>query len=357
MRAANEHRPRAGALGLRKARRAASAALALAICAAFAGSARVAQADPAGAEALFQEGRRLLQQGELDEACEVLTESQRLDPSSGTLINLADCHERQGKTATAWAEFLGASRLAVLQKNATRADEAGRRAVLLESRLSYMTVRVAAPPLGLKVLRDGEPLHGVQQGARLPVDPGLHTIVAEAPGYQMLRLSVSVKPDGDHARVWIPPLWDERSGPSAPPGVSRPAAPVAPPPSRPIAAPALEAPAWRPVVGYTAAGFGALSLGVGAFFGLKALSTNHHAERACASFDNCPPRALEERRDANVEAWMANVGIGLGAASLALGGYLLFLEASKPATPQGAGVGRGLWLASGPGRLALVGRF
>ncbi|MCU0680711.1 MAG: hypothetical protein MUF34_00340 [Polyangiaceae bacterium] len=352
MRAANEHRPRAGALGLRKARR---AALASAICAALAGSARVAQADPAGAEALFQAGRRLLQQGELDEACELLTESQRLDPSSGTLINLADCHERQGKTATAWAEFLGASRLAVLQKNTTRADEAGRRAALLESRLSYMTVRVAAPPPGLKVLRDGEPLHGVQQGARLPVDPGLHTIVAEAPGYQTLHLSVLVKPDGDHARVWVPPLWDERSGPSAPPGVARPAAPSAPPPGRPIAAP--EAPAWRPVVGYTAAGFGALSLGVGAFFGLKAMSTNHHAERACASFDNCSPRALEERRDANVEAWVANVGIGLGAASLALGGYLLFLEASKPATPQRVGAGRGLWLASGPGRLALIGRF
>ncbi|HEU4536730.1 MAG TPA: hypothetical protein VFS00_21540 [Polyangiaceae bacterium] len=337
-------------------------------CAAATPAARTAHADPAGAEALFQDGRRLLQQGEIDEACELLTESQRLDPSSGTLINLADCHERQGKTATAWAEFLGASRLAVLQKNATRAEEAGRRAARLEPRLSYMTVRVAAPPPGLKVLRDGEPMYGVQQGARLPVDPGVHLLVAEAPGYQTLRLSVSVKPDGDHARVWIPPLWDERSGPSAPPGVPRPAtaattpatsaptttATATPSPGQP---PGDDGPDWRPVLGYTAAGFGALSLGVGTFFGFKALSTNHRAERSCDSFDACPRRALEDREDANVEAWVANVGIGLGAASLAVGAYLLSLEASKPAPSAKAGAGRGLWLAPGLGRLALVGRF
>ena len=63
----------------------------------------LASADPAAAEALFREGRKLLDEGQLDAACSKLAESQRLDASPGTLGSLAQCHEKQGKTATAWA--------------------------------------------------------------------------------------------------------------------------------------------------------------------------------------------------------------------------------------------------------------
>ena len=58
-------------------------------------------ADVATAEKLFQEGRRLMANGSIEEACAKFTESQRLDPSSGTLINLAACHAELGMTASA----------------------------------------------------------------------------------------------------------------------------------------------------------------------------------------------------------------------------------------------------------------
>src|SRR5215471_19286696 len=60
------------------------------------------------AEALFRHGRELLDAGKVSEACEKFAASQRADPALGTLLNLAACHEREGRTATAWSEFTDA---------------------------------------------------------------------------------------------------------------------------------------------------------------------------------------------------------------------------------------------------------
>src|SRR5258708_37819221 len=59
----------------------------------------------AAAEALFEDGRRLMTEGRYDEACSKLEESQRLDPGLGTQFHLANCWQRSGRTASAWALF------------------------------------------------------------------------------------------------------------------------------------------------------------------------------------------------------------------------------------------------------------
>jgi hypothetical protein len=92
------------------------------------------------AETLFQEGRRLLMSGNTAEACARLGESFALEASSGTLLNLALCHEKLGRTASALDEYRDAALLARRQGRADRAAVAERKGEALRSRLSRLTI-------------------------------------------------------------------------------------------------------------------------------------------------------------------------------------------------------------------------
>ena len=68
------------------------AAVAITAVTAFASVAR-AQADVATAEALFREGKRLMEQKSFAAACPKLKESFAQDEATGTLLALALCHQ------------------------------------------------------------------------------------------------------------------------------------------------------------------------------------------------------------------------------------------------------------------------
>lgn len=76
--------------------------------------------DVAGAEALFEQGRKLMAQGKVDEACPKFAESERLAPAAGTALNLATCYEKQGRTASAWGMYHEAISLSITSGQALR---------------------------------------------------------------------------------------------------------------------------------------------------------------------------------------------------------------------------------------------
>src|SRR5436190_14534460 len=57
------------------------------------------------AESLFRQAREEMKRGEAAAACPKFEESYRLDPSIGTLLNLALCEEALGHSATAWTKL------------------------------------------------------------------------------------------------------------------------------------------------------------------------------------------------------------------------------------------------------------
>jgi hypothetical protein len=144
--------------------------------------------DAAAAEALFQTAKGLMEQKNYAAACPKFEASYKLDPAVGTLLNLADCHEKQGLLAHAWAEWGDARDQAKREGDAARADLANRRQTGLTPRVPKLTVNVKGSVAGLSVYRDDVNMDPATFGVPLPVDPGPHAITLRR-GPQVLKES------------------------------------------------------------------------------------------------------------------------------------------------------------------------
>src|SRR5262245_42773227 len=73
--------------------------------------------DVAIAEAAFNEGVKLAQAGDWKGAIAKLELSQKVDPASGTALNLGKCYEQVGRTASAYGAYSQAAGLARVKVN------------------------------------------------------------------------------------------------------------------------------------------------------------------------------------------------------------------------------------------------
>ena len=138
--------------------------------------------DKTTAEVLFKQAREKLAAGDYAAACPAFEASQRLDPAAGTLLNLADCYERVGRIASAWAYFTEVAGMSAATGQVKREAVARQRAEALVPRLANISIRVLGGGAGRTVVRDGTLIDKALFGTPVPVDPGDHLIEVTAPG-------------------------------------------------------------------------------------------------------------------------------------------------------------------------------
>jgi hypothetical protein len=141
----------------------------------------VAHAD-VKADQLFQEGRKLLDAGDLQGACAKFDASMRADPRAiGTLLNLALCDEKLGRVASAVKLFSEARDRAQEQGLASQQAAAEEHLATLAPLVPHVTLAFKdPPPPGTKILIDEEVIPLSQIGD-LALDPGERALVVTAP--------------------------------------------------------------------------------------------------------------------------------------------------------------------------------
>jgi len=319
----------------------------------------------AAAQVLFDDAKAAMQRGDYATACPKLEESQRLQPAGGTLLFLGLCLEGAGKTATAWTRFNEALSVARRDARADRERVANEHIASLAPRLTRLAVAVADADKGIPGLRiscDGADVPAPIWGTAIPVDPGRHTLRASAPGARAWETAATTGKEGSTITVDVPVLERETApAATATGGTTAATAPGGAPPSTTATGPAagsdIAAPPGMPPSGDASAtgrtqrlialgvgGAGIVALGIGAYYGVTALSKKSEAAQPgnCpgGSSGGCYPGGVTLSHDAAQDGNIASVLLGVGAAAAA-GAVVLWLVApssSSTSSPSAVGV-------------------
>jgi hypothetical protein len=234
--------------------------------------------DAEKASALFEEGKQLMAAQRFGEACQRFEASDAIVESGRALLNLADCLEKDGRFASAWAKF---------QASAARAHGAGLRDIekFASDRAAALAPKVARVVLvpapvddgRVTIAVDGRPVERSLWGG-FPVDPGAHEVTASAQGKKAWSDHLAVGAGAGPVTVAIPVLVDAGFG--GPPALPRPA-PEGQAPAREHAG------GTQRIVAIVAAAVGVVALGTGIVLGLSAKSSYDSATK------DCVPRGME----------------------------------------------------------------
>lgn len=314
-------RARAGALVL--------SLVAVATCSTVLASAD--EQDAAIAETLFRQGKALMALGDYANGCPKLAESQRLDPSAGTLLALALCHERSGALATAWAKYIEAAAAADRAGQNDRAQAARERSRAIEPKLPHLALGVSPPARdvrGLEIRLDGVVIGRAAWGVPSPVDPGPHDIRAQAPGHLPWSTRVEAR-SGESTSVVVPELPPT---PRPPP----PAIATVPPPARDLEHHPEHAPSSAAhTAGFVLGAAGIAGLAVGTVFGVRALVLNDQAHQLCPAGSPCTnARAGDLNSAAKGSATVSTISFVLGGALAGAGLVLLLTSRSASSGPS-----------------------
>ena len=149
-------------------------------------------ANKAAARELFREASRMAKGGDWESACERYERSLSLHPAAITLYSLAVAQRTTGQRVSALENFRAFLRAERSRK--ARAYEARARIAIdeLEREVAHVTISVTPLPADVLVELDGTRVPSVALGLARLLDPGEHTVVISAPGYEPARRTFEV---------------------------------------------------------------------------------------------------------------------------------------------------------------------
>ena len=268
------------------------------------------------AERLFHDAVQRMDHGDYTGACPLLEQSQALDPSSGTLLNLGDCYEHTGRLASAWRTFANAETLSLAGARRDRAEVAGARKNALFPRVPHFKlIPPERPVVPLIVELDGHALAPAALDAPVAVDPGNHEVRARAPGFDDIVLRVGAGEPGSTIAVKIPDFSARAAAlgtTAADPRGSRFS---------------LDA---QDVAAISAGAVGVAGVIVGTVFGLKSQSKHADSDGYCTGQTCQDPRGVELMNEARTAGTVSTTGFVLGGLGLATGAVLWFARPFGP---------------------------
>jgi len=252
---------------------------------------------------LFKQGRALIADGNVADACTAFARSLELDPQLGTKLNVADCWAKLGRYADAYRMFEDAEKDAARTDKRGRATYAREQLTALRAKVGFVRVRVAEPSLPGLVIEIGPPNSARQLApealAQVQIfDPGIIVLTARAAQRESIRVEKTLAA-GDEITIDVPAL---------------PAAKRAPP-SEVVELRRSRTPLW------ISGGVGVALFGGSAVVGLIARSSYQRAVQA------------QDRDAVHRAAVLADVGTGVaiaGGVAFAAGLVWYFVAPARP---------------------------
>ena len=241
----------------------------------------------------------------------MLAESDRLDASGGTELNLGYCWEHLGRFGRAYEAYRASVVHYEAKGKVERRDEASTHAAAIRSKVSVLHFQ--GDP-GATVTIDGE--RRVVDHGTVVVDRGRHSVALSIDGAAQ---TVDVVATSDDVTVAVPAAPPPPMGPLA---VVIPAAPP-PRPEAPAPTSGRRTAAW--VTG--AVGVGLLSSGV--VTGIVALDHERRSDAECPA-DRCTQLGVDQHALARSFAITADVLVVTSVLALGVATYLFLTSSSAP---------------------------
>lgn len=288
-------------------------------------------------EALLKSALEDMEAKQYETACPALKKAYRQDPKPSTLWSLAQCEDRWGHITTAalhYDDYLDAfEHLSPTEQRDERERErkASSRRQALEPQLPRVLFKLksSAPP-GTRVSRipqgGGDPVE-VAVDVQLPIDPGRHFVITEAPGRPRLDKTFDIK-KGERKVVELdvaPPAGGMKQAQYGEP--LRPVPALLPPLDPPMPA--------RRVAAYAIGGVGIASVIAGVVTGALVLGQKGTIESNCRQ-NKCNPEGENAADLAAISGIVSTVTFSVGGAALATSA-ILFLTEPAPSKFGGEG--------------------